>query len=214
MTRSVVWHPIFARFYSWLSCRGDAAGMADHRDELLAGLVGRGVEVGAGNGLNFSHYPSSVTEVIAVEPEPYLRARAVSAARDADVPVTVVDGTADALALRGASLDFAVVSLVLCSVSSQHAALREIKRVLRPGGELRFYEHVRSESASLARWQCAVAPFWKVVGGGCQPDRDTVSAIEHAGFTINQIRSFMFESGPRIVCGIVAPHVIGRAVIV
>ena len=188
--------------------------MADHRDELLAGLVGRGVEVGAGNGLNFSHYPSSVTKVIAVEPEPYLRARAFSAARDADVPVTVVDGTADALALREASLDFAVVSLVLCSVSSQHAALREIKRVLRPGGELRFYEHVRSESASLARWQCAVSPFWKVVGGGCHPDRDTVSAIEHAGFTINQIRSFMFEPGPRIACGIVAPHVIGRAVIV
>jgi ubiquinone/menaquinone biosynthesis C-methylase UbiE len=112
----------------------DAQGAIDHRRKLLAGLAGRVLEVGAGNGLNFAHYPPAVTEVLAVEPEPYLSGLAQAAAAQAPVPVRVVDGTADALPTPDASMDGAVASLVLCSVPNQARALAELDRVLRPGG--------------------------------------------------------------------------------
>ncbi|MEY2532752.1 MAG: hypothetical protein QOF29_662, partial [bacterium] len=89
---TAVRHPVFARLYHRLSAGAEQAGQAEHRDELLAGLHGRVVELGAGNGLNFAHYPPTVAEVVAVEPEPYLRARAEEAADAAPVAVTVVDG--------------------------------------------------------------------------------------------------------------------------
>lgn len=135
----------------------EAKGAAEHRDELLAGLTGRVIEVGAGNGLNFRHYPTSVTEVVAIEPEPYLRERAQASAKASPVTVTVVDGTADQLPADDASFDAGVASLVLCSVDDQATALGELRRVIRPGGELRFYEHVVSDlllaAAALARAQ-------------------------------------------------------------
>ena len=122
----VVRHPIFARVYARLSIRMERE-VADRRRSLLEGLHGRVIEVGAGNGLNFRHYPSSVTEVVAVEPEPYLRALAVTAARQAPVPVQVVDGTADQLPVAP-GFDAGVVSLVLCSVPDQARALAELFR--------------------------------------------------------------------------------------
>ena len=127
-------HPIFARVYARTSPAMDAQGALEHRRALLAGLAGRVLEVGAGNGLNFAHYPPAVTEVLAVEPEPYLRGLVQAAAGQAPVPVWVVDGTADALAVADASRDAAVASLVLCSVPGQAPALGELYLVLRPGG--------------------------------------------------------------------------------
>jgi len=123
------------------------------RTALLAGLTGRVVEVGAGNGMNFSHYPLSVEEVVAVEPEPYLRAKAERAAATAPVTVHVRDGLADALPLESGSIDAAVLSLVLCSVPDQPRALAELRRVLKPGGELRFMEHVRADGPRKAQVQ-------------------------------------------------------------
>src|SRR3954447_17517782 len=131
-----VHHPVFARLYVWLSPHGERTAIAAHRRSALAGLRGRVLEVGAGNGLNFAHYPGTVTEVLAVEPEPYLRGRAVRAAASAPVAVRVVDGVADALPADDGSFDAAVASLVLCSVPSQDRALAEVHRVLLPGGEL------------------------------------------------------------------------------
>src|SRR6266508_5043868 len=108
---STVRHPVFARIYARISAGAETKGAAEHRDEMLAGLEGRVVEVGAGNGLNFAHYPPTVTEVVAVEPEPHLRKLAQIAATDAKVVVTVVDGTADRLPLEDAACDAAVCSL-------------------------------------------------------------------------------------------------------
>jgi ubiquinone/menaquinone biosynthesis C-methylase UbiE len=154
------------------------------------------VEVGAGNGLNFAHYPSTVTEVVAVEPEPYLRARGQEAAADAAVAVSVVDGVADALPLDDASVDAGIASLVLCTVPDQAGALAELHRVIRPGGELRFYEHVVSERALRSRLQrLADATFWPRVGGGCHMARDTTRAIEDAGFAIESHDRFPFSPG-------------------
>jgi ubiquinone/menaquinone biosynthesis C-methylase UbiE len=128
-------------------------GGADYRDRLLAGLTGRVIEVGAGNGLNFAHYPPEVTGVLAVEPEPYLREAALRSAEAAAVQIDVVDGIADELPAGDGSFDAAVASLVLCSVPDQRAALREIHRVLGPDGQLRFFEHVRAGTRGLQRVQ-------------------------------------------------------------
>jgi SAM-dependent methyltransferase len=209
MSADEIHHPLFARFYDRLSVGAEGKGAAEHRDELLSDLSGRVIEVGAGNGLNFAHYPPSVSEVVAVEPEAYLRERAERRARDAKVPVRVVPGPAEALPIEDESFDAAVASLVLCSVRDQPAALAELYRVVKPGGELRFYEHVRSGRAGFARFQRVVDVGWPCVGGGCHASRPTDVAIEDAGFIIERCRRFPFR--PCLVTLPVTPHVIGLA---
>jgi len=165
------------------------------------------VEVGAGDGGNFAHYPAEVTGVVAVEPEPYLRAKAETRAFAAAIPVEVVNGTADRLPLTDGSIDAVVASLVLCSVPDQSVALAEAFRVLRPGGELRFYEHVAAEpDTRLDRIQkIADATVWSWFSGGCHVHRDTATAITTAGFTITDLDRFAFGPIPA------APHILGRA---
>src|SRR3954470_8369162 len=143
-------HPLFARLWIKASPKAEDKGAGAHRDDMLAGLSGRVLELGAGNGLNFAHYPATVTEVVAVEPEPTLRAAAQTAAGEAPVPVRVVEGVADRLPAEEGEFDAAVASLVLCSVPDQASALAELKRVIRPGGDLRFYEHVKPETQPAA----------------------------------------------------------------
>lgn len=210
MPTASVSHPLFARFFARFAPAAECLGGAEHRDELLEGLRGKVIEVGAGSGLNFAHYPSSVTEVLAVEPEPYLRARATEAARQAPIPVRVVEGTAESLPVEDGSFDAAVASLVLCSVPDQAAALAECSRVLRPSGELRFYEHVLAEEPGLARLQRRVDLVWPHLGGGCHTSRDTLRAIEEAGFQVSSHRRFSFR--PCVLAAPVSPHVIGRAI--
>ena len=209
MSATSLSHPLFARFFARFAPAAERLGGAAHRDELLDGLAGKVIEVGAGSGLNFTHYPSSVTEVLAIEPEPYLRARATEAARHAPVPVRVVEGTAETLPVEDGSFDAVVFSLVLCSVPDQAAALAECSRVLRPGGEVCFYEHVLAEEAGLARLQRRVDLVWPHLGGGCHASRDTPRAIERAGFSVTSSRRFAFR--PCLLFAPVSPHVIGRA---
>ncbi len=180
-----------------------------YRDELLSGLSGVVVEVGAGNGINFSHYPSSADHIVAVEPEPYLRAKAERAASAATAHVTVQAAAADALPMESGSADAAVACLVLCTVPDAGAALAELRRVLRPGGELRFLEHVRAEGTRKAGVQQTLdrSGLWPLVGGGCHCSRDTVAAIAAAGFTLTETRSV--NLGP--AWAITNPHVLGAA---
>jgi ubiquinone/menaquinone biosynthesis C-methylase UbiE len=200
-------HPLFARLYSRLV---DPAEAGEHRDQLLAGIVGRVIEVGAGDGRNLGHYPQEVTEVLAVEPEPYLRTRAEKAAAAAAVPVTVVDGVADRLPAEDESFDAGVVSLVLCSVPDQPRALAELRRVIRPGGELRFYEHVLSPKPRMARVQRLLdRTFYPRLAGGCHCARDTAGGIEAAGFEIETIDRFPFNPTPFPGEGF--PHILGVA---
>jgi ubiquinone/menaquinone biosynthesis C-methylase UbiE len=209
MPPAAVRHPIFARLWSLMS-RHEPAEIRRHRDELLAGLSGRVIEVGAGAGSNFAHYPVTVEEVVAVEPEPYLRERARAAAACAQVRIEVLDGVADRLPADRASFDAAVACLVLCTVPDQAHALAELRRVLRPGGELRFYEHVRSQQPLLAVSQRAVdRVFWPRAFGGCHTARDTAAAIRAAGFDIEDERRMWVNPVP--IAFPVASHAIGRA---
>ena len=202
-------NPLFARFFDRFAAKDKGRGEDALRREMLAGLSGRVVEVGVGNGINFEHYPAEVEELVAVEPEPYLRGQAEQTARSLSLRTEVVDGTAADLPLESDSVDAVTVAGVLCSVPDQKAALAEFRRVLRPGGELRFYEHVRSRRAGFGRFQDVADLVWPRLMGGCRPNRDTVAAIEGSGFRIERCRGFGFPPNARAYP--VMPRVLGAA---
>ena len=177
----------------------------------MAGLEGRVIEIGCGNGLNFAHYPASVSGVVAVEPDRHLGHEAEAAARRTTVAIDLVDGDASLLPVDDVSFDAAVISLVLCSVPDPSVALAEIFRVLRPGGSVHFYEHLASPSDPLRRFQRLGASLWRQVAGGCCPDRDTVEAIVAAGFVLEHVERFDHVPGPSVPLRLVAPHVLGTA---
>lgn len=202
-------HPVFARVYAKVAEISERRGGGEHRRRLLAGLTGRVIEIGAGSGANFCHYPTSVSEVVAVEPEGYLRERAQQAAARAPVPVSVLEGGADQLPGQDGSFDAGVAALVLCTVPDQHSALAELFRVLCSGGELRFYEHVVGRTKWESRLQrLADATFWPHVAGGCHLARDTTTGIERAGFQIEKCERFPFSPAPFLPPD---PHILGVA---
>lgn len=211
MQDGVSGHPLFARFYARVSPRMEKIGYGDRRAALLAGLRGRVVEVGAGAGLNFAHYPPEVASVLAVEPERHLRTLAQRSAERTAVPVEVVDGVAEHLPAPHHAFDAAVVSLVLCTVADAREALEELHRVIRPGGQLRFLEHVRAGSVGLRRVQRLLdATVWPRLNGGCHTARDAASAVEAAGFRIEQLDRFPLPDGPVPLPS--SPHVLGTAI--
>lgn len=202
--------PLFGRFYARISEPLEAEGMAALRDELLAELSGEVVEVGAGNGLNFGHYPPAVTSVAAVEPEPYLRRLAIQAADAAPVPVTVYAGRAERLPLADDSVDAAVLCLVMCSFEDRHAALAELLRVLRPGGTLRFLEHTIADTHGLRLAQRIVdATLWPLLAGGCHTATDPAALISAAGFDMREHRRLRFPE--HRFTQPTSPHVLGTA---
>ena len=153
------------------------------------------IEVGAGNGLNFAHYPQAVEHLTAVEPEPILREAAIEAAQSAPIEIEVVDGVADRLPAEDASFDAAVACLVLCSVPDQAKALGELKRVLKPGGELLFVEHGLAPDRGVAAWQRRLTPVWRRIGG-CHLDRDVAGLVRAAGWDLLDLRTG-YMRGPR-----------------
>jgi SAM-dependent methyltransferase len=180
--------------------------MAERRRDLLATATGRVLEIGAGTGLNFRHYPPAVDRVDAIEPDPHMLRRARAAAAAASVSVEVVRAPAEALRFDDGVFDTAVSTLVLCSVRDPVGALAEIRRVLRPGGGLLFFEHVRSTDPRHARWQDRLERPWGWIAGGCHPNRDTVENMERAGFRMEMLRRFPY--GPPSPA---RPHVSGVA---
>ncbi|MEU9670647.1 class I SAM-dependent methyltransferase [Streptomyces bobili] len=213
MTQPIKPHPLFARFYAKLAGPAlEKAGVAEHRRRLLAGLTGEVIEIGAGNGLNFPHYPPEVTRLVAVEPEPNLRALAQDRRTPGTpVPVEMRDARAEQLPFPDASFEAAVVCLTLCSIADPHAALTELHRVLRPGGQLRFFEHVQADAPGMRRVQRALdASVWPRLMGGCHTGRDTQRTIATAGFTLTTIDRFDFpETRIPMPAG---THILGTAV--
>ena len=210
MPSTVSSRPIFSRVLARAAVLEERRGGAEHRRRLLAGLSGRVLELGAGSGVSFAYYPSTVTELVAVEPEAHLRAMAQEAAADAPIAVRVVEGVADRLPAEDASMDACVVTAVLCSVPDPAAALRELARVIRPGGDLRFSDPGAPPAPRLARLQRALdATIWPRANGGCHTHRDTEAAIRAAGFEIEECERFSFRA--HVLAAPVAPRILGRA---
>jgi ubiquinone/menaquinone biosynthesis C-methylase UbiE len=200
-------HPILATLYDPLFVFMERGWMDERRARLLKGARGAVLEIGGGTGANLPHY-RDVDQVTVAEPDPFMRKRLVPKLEAASVPVEVSAAGAEALPFHDGSFDTVVSTLVLCTVRDQESALDEISRILRPGGRLLFIEHVRAAD-STARWQDRIVPFWGRLFGGCHPNRDTVAAIEEAGFEIETFESFH----PPVPLSGLIPHVQGSATV-
>lgn len=181
-----VHHPMFARMWTFMSAH-ETPLLRKLRAENLGGLSGRVLEVGAGTGTNFAFYPDTVTQVVALEPETRLAPLAREAAALAAVPVSVIESTIETMAESG-PFDAVVCSLVLCSVADPDAVLVQLNSVLKPGGELRYFEHVASAGWRGSLQKFADATVWPRVAGNCHTHRDTEHAIAAAGFTLGTAR--------------------------
>lgn len=155
--------------------------------------------------MNFGYYPPG-TEVVGIEPDPHMLKRAQTRAARLGRPVVLLAEGAEDLPFPDASFDVTVATLVFCTIADPDRALAELRRVLRPGGQLRFLEHVRAASARWARFQDFVTPLWKRIGAGCHPNRDTVGAIARAGLRIEALDHYAFGPYP------VRPFVRGVAI--
>lgn len=195
------WGRLFSAFYDRGLKATEEAGLREMRHELLAGARGRVLELGAGTGLNLDHYPEGIEGLALIEPDPHmtrrLRERLAIAGKSAKV--TVIEAPAESLPFPDDSFDTVVVTLVLCTVPDQTAALEEIARVLKPDGRLLFLEHVRSRNPELAKWQDRLARPWHFLGDGCHCNRDTVSAISAAGFQLGEVERGSMPKAPPIV---------------
>ena len=196
---------MFAALYDKVGKGSEDAGLRDERRRLLSGAEGSTIEIGAGTGLNLALYPESVTRLVLAEPDRHMRARLSRKVEGASSAAEVIDASAEHLPFPDATFDTAVVTLVLCSVGDQETALREIARVVKPGGRLLFLEHVRSEDAKVARSQDRIRPFYNLVG--CNPNRATLSAIEASPFTVESVEHGEVPKAPKFE----RPLIVGSA---
>lgn len=196
---------LFAAMYDTVGKGSEEAGMRDERRQLLAAAQGATIELGAGTGLNLEHYPKAVTRLILTEPDRHMRVRLCRRVEALCATAEVIDASAEQLPFADATFDTAVVTLVLCSVSDQRAALEEITRVLKPNGRLLFLEHVRSDDPRVAKWQDRIRPICNLVG--CNPNRETLAAIEASALAIESVRHSEVPKAPRFE----RPMIVGSA---
>jgi ubiquinone/menaquinone biosynthesis C-methylase UbiE len=200
------WGRAFAWGYDRFQRRSEEMGMRERREQLLAPARGRCLEIGTGTGLNLERWPE-VDELVLSEPDPHmasqLRRKLASVGRHAEI----IEAPAERLPFPDGSFDTVALTYVLCNVPEPAAALREIHRVLKPGGRLLFLEHVRSPDPGLAKWQDRLEKPWRFLGDGCHCNRNTVSAISAAGFELGDVERPEF---PKVV-PIVKPMAKGSA---
>jgi SAM-dependent methyltransferase len=171
---------------------------AKERVKLVPRAVGDVLEIAVGSGLNLPFYGSAVARLFAVDPSTELLRMARSRRRSNAFPIEFFQRSAETLPFGDASMDTLVVTWGLCSISKPVDALREMKRVLKPGGELLFVEHGRSHDEGIERWQNRVNPLWRVVAGGCNLNRPIDELVRAAGFQIKELET-QYLPGPRIM---------------
>jgi ubiquinone/menaquinone biosynthesis C-methylase UbiE len=193
------WGRLFAATYDRGLKATEEAGLRRMRIELLAGAGGRVVEIGAGTGVNLGLYSATVTDLVMVEPDPHMAKRLRSKAAEASSDATIVEAPAERLPFADGEFDVAVAMLVLCTVPDPVAAIAELARVLRPGGELLFVEHVRSERPELARWQDRLESPWRFLADGCHCNRDTVATIEASPLSVEHVEHDRLPKAPPLV---------------
>ena len=198
---------IFAALYDPLGAHWERKHGAELRRKLVGHVNGRVLEIGVGTGQSFAHYPE-VRELVGVEPSEPMRRRAEMRAAELGREVTLVEAPAEDLPFEDESFDTVVTMAVLCTVDDPEQSVREIRRVLRPGGRFRFLEHVRAPNPRLARWQDRLERPWGFVAGGCHPNRNTLETIETGGFEVVDLEQGELPGQPPLV----RPFVLGTAV--
>jgi SAM-dependent methyltransferase len=169
-----------------------------YRREVVAGARGRVLEIGVGSGLNLTLYEEQVGVVFGLDPSEWLLSMAQRRAAEAGVPADLILGSATNIPLQNASVDTVVMTWTLCSISDPLSALREIRRVLKPGGALHFVEHGLSPDPAVERWQHRLTPLWRHISGGCHLDRKVDDLIRAAGFEILELRN-EYARGPQLM---------------
>ena len=196
----------FASTYDRMSRKTEEAGLREMRHGLLAEADGSVLEIGGGTGANLSHYGDKVSSLVVTEPEPAMLRRLQRKAR-AEAPLAkVLRAPAEDLPFEDASFDTVVSTLVLCGVDDQERSLREIRRVLRPGGQLLFLEHVRSDDPSFSRFQDRMNWLNRLVVS-CDCNRPTLTSIEAAGFAVSRLEHSTLPKAPKFV----RPLIVGSA---
>ena len=180
-------HKWFAAIYDRMLASEEKKFLGAIRAEMLKDVTGNVLEIGAGTGVNFQYYQPGA-HVTATEPDPYMLERAKKRASAARASIELRQVAAEELPFPDASFDFVIDTLVLCSVSDPRKVLSELKRVLKPGGELRLYEHVRYKNPIGAISQDLISPAWQWFGAGCHPNRNTERYLREAGFELSNVR--------------------------
>jgi ubiquinone/menaquinone biosynthesis C-methylase UbiE len=181
-----------------------------HKKILFSEIRGNVLEIGAGTGINLSYMPREV-DWTGIEPNPHMHRYIFEKAAFLGMEVDVRTERAESLSLPGDLYDVVICTLVLCSVPDPSAALKQVLRVLKPGGKMLFIEHVAaSEGAMLRSAQRAIRPLWRMLAGGCHPDRETGRLIMAAGFSSVDIEPF--EASLPWTIRIIKPHIMGSAV--
>jgi len=197
-------HRWFAATYDFVT-KGTERAVRPLREWIIGEASGRVLELGIGTGASLSHYRRA-EQIVGIEPDPYMLRRAEK--RLASLGLTNVhlaQAPAEDLPFEDASFDTVVASLVLCTVGDPARSLAEARRVLRPGGELRFLEHVRHDDGWFGRVQDIVAPAWRWFSAGCEPNRRTEQAIASAGFRLDEVRRLMVPVKTPLIAGIARP---------
>jgi ubiquinone/menaquinone biosynthesis C-methylase UbiE len=193
------WGRAFTEIYDRGLTAVEDAGLREVRRQALSSATGRTVDLGAGGGANLMLFPSTVSELVLVEPDPHMLRKLRPRLSRAAVPAEVVQAGAEGLPFEDASFDTAVFTLVLCTVPDPQAALAETARVLKPGGRLLFVEHVRSRHPGLARWQDRLERPWRFLGDGCHCNRDTGATIDASAFSVERLEHGRMPKSPPIV---------------
>jgi ubiquinone/menaquinone biosynthesis C-methylase UbiE len=189
---------LFAMTYDWQIARSEEAGLHAMRQRLLAGAAGEVLEVGAGTGANLSCYGPAVVSLTVTEPVVPMMRRLERRVSDRGATAKVLRAPAEDLPFDNDTFDVAVSTLVLCGVDDQPRALRELRRVLRPGGRLLFLEHVRSDDPALARLQDRLNWLNRIVVR-CDCNRPTLTTIKQAGFTVASLERTALPKAPKYV---------------
>jgi ubiquinone/menaquinone biosynthesis C-methylase UbiE len=200
-------NPLVPLIYDRVMAGTEAAGLSRRRAELLADARGEVLEIGAGTGANLAHYPRSVTTLWLTDPDPAMVRRLQRAAEGAQRDLVVLRAGALALPVADDSMDEVVSTLVFCSVGDPTAAAEEIARVLRPGGRLRFIEHVAATPEGPSRLQRAIQPLHRLFVGGCRLDHSMVATLAATGFEVAEITDWRLPAAVPWV----APAVVGVA---
>jgi ubiquinone/menaquinone biosynthesis C-methylase UbiE len=198
------------RIFAWVMSRESKEyerETEERKRRLLGNLRGTVVEIGPGTGPNLPYYPAGV-RWIGIEPNPFMHKYLRQEAERHGLEVDLRTGTAEHIGLPDGSADAVVSTLVLCSVGDQARALREIVRILKPGGRYVFIEHVAApQGTTMRRIQRAMRPVMRSLADGCHPDRETWKAIEQAGFSSVEIEHYNLNGS-----NFVAPHICGVAI--
>lgn len=202
-----LWGRIFAGMYDRVMARTEQDGLGAHRQALLATAAGDVLEIGAGTGVNLQYYGHGVETLTLTEPEPPMVRRLQKRVDEVRPDAKLVCAAAEDLPFGDDAFDTVVATLVLCTVDDQSRTLRELRRVLRPGGRLLFIEHVRSDDGRLARLQDRMEPINVRVAHGCHPNRATLDGIRTAGFEVSRVGHDALRHAPPWV----RPLVVGVA---